>query len=137
MLYSPDKKNFMITDDDVFQGVEEAERRCMRCGRHISELKPFDDPEFSHVKVFPNYRFLNYVETDEKCEEILAAIRDCGESEDLYEFYGAENVRRALVYDERRGWVERCLECKDCLQEEGDFRHYTWKRVERNPEVEE
>lgn len=137
MLYSPDKKNTMITDDDVFQGVDESERRCMRCGRHISELKPFDDQEYSQVTVYSNYRTLNYVETDDKCEEILTAIRDCGESEDLYEFYGAENVRRALAYDERRGWMERCLECKDCLQEEGDFDHYTWKKVERKPEIEE
>lgn len=118
----------MIIDDDFFQDVDDHDRRCMRCGKHISELEPSNGPGFSQLKVSPNYRFLNYVETDEKCEEILAAIRDGGESEDLYKFYGAENVRKALAYDDRRRWVEKSIECKECLQEEGDFHHYTWSK---------
>ncbi len=118
----------MITYDDIFPGVAEADRRCVRCGRHISELKCFDDPEYSQVGVWLNRRFTEIFkyQNEELLKEICEAISQCGESEELWDCYGRENVGRALMYDPGR-WVVKSIECADCLQEEGDFNHYSWK----------
>jgi len=113
----------MITNDKLFQGIDKLDQRCMRCGRRISELKPFDDDKYSHLKVFPNYRQMYYVDRDEECEKILRDILEFGESEEFYEIYGEENVRRAFAYHERRSWVKETLECKDCYAILDDFFH--------------
>lgn len=116
----------MITYDDIFPGVAEVDRRCYRCGRHISELKNFEDPEYSQVAVFQNMRMLQEQPTNRLYAEIKKAIQDCDESEDLWDFYGRDNVRRALTYDPARS-PTLSIECADCGKEEGDFYHYSWK----------
>src|SRR5690242_10193524 len=112
----------MLTESNIFQGVDDANDNCTRCGKHISELKPFDDSE-NEAALRIRFRILNYYETDEKCEEILKAIGVGGLDEAIASF-GVEKVNEALGYDEGRGWIEESLECRDCINEPGEFFDY-------------
>lgn len=100
--------------------------QCTRCGKHIDNLEPFGDEagEFAGYKLIKNYRWLHFVDYNEECERIMEDISVFGLCQELYDFHGEDLIKRALSYNDRRDWSEKSFECKDCIHEEGDFKHY-------------
>lgn len=42
--------------------------------------------------------------------------------------YGVQKVNRALAYEAYREWSEPSWECKDCLNEPGEYFHHSWQK---------
>jgi hypothetical protein len=125
---------FIIKDKDgktiVFNGPPD-DKRCMRCGKHIDELIPIGGfseellPDTFDSKLIQNFRKLVILEYNERDKMIALDIGLFGVSEELYEFYGREDVERVLGYESVRGQVEVSWECIDCFRQDGEFMHYS------------
>ena len=106
------------------------DRRCQCCGRHISELEPFNFPEYPHCNghyLVMNFRraLLNNKEAEEAIFEAEGALYEsyefgdtCGEvrtvQDWLHEKYGEKGL--SLYYlGEGSLNISPSWECKDCI----------------------
>lgn len=111
------------------------EMRCTRCGKHVDDLIPFDLDEETHIylacgkRLIQNFRMADFVDYQENYEWILWSITECGQSDELYkelyEFFGRTQVEEAIRYEGMRGICVKGWECRDCIKEEGKFKHYS------------
>ena len=99
--------------------------RCMKCGKHVDELKPFGkegDPlngNFEGLKLVRRYRTM-LEETIEKYEQILSEYKHDPETgtdniSELELKYGEENIDSAFLYDQLSNTIESSYECRDCI----------------------
>lgn len=111
---------------EMFGNAPYEVRRCTRCGKHIDELEAFGEEagEFAGYKLIKTHRWFHIFKYNEEYEQILEDIGVFGLCEELYSFYGKQKVDWAISYEEGRNWTEKSLECKSCIYEEGDFKHY-------------
>ena len=101
------------------------DRKCQRCGKHTSELKPFGkegDPlvgNFEGALLVKTFRAMNE-EVDDELDKILSEYQNLGDGEgdnisELETKYGKEKVEQAFFYDQLSNTVEASWECRDCI----------------------
>lgn len=108
---------------------EQLMSHCIRCGKHVDELEPFqyEDsiiPFICGNKLVKNHRMVELVERCEVCEEILRRLANGNEKSELIRLYGKKDVEAAIEYEEYIGCVEASWECRECINEEGPYKHY-------------
>lgn len=95
------------------------DKKCERCGKHISELKPFGkagDPlngDFNGALLLKTFRPM-CEETIEEYEKILAECTG-DNTEELELKYGKEKVEHTFLYDQVKNTVAASWECRDCI----------------------
>lgn len=99
-----------------------ADKKCERCGKHISELEPFDNPIYGGSVLVKTYRAM-IEEENEEYEDILGCISELAEHKGwdnaiflTEQKYGKQKVDDAAIYDQLRSTVEANWECKDCIK---------------------
>ena len=98
-------------------------RKCERCDKHISELKPFGgkgDPlvgDFTGVFLIKRFRPLHEGEPIEKFELILAEyeLESDDKNIELEIKYGKTEIEKALLYDEAKHLISASWECRECI----------------------
>lgn len=104
--------------------------RCTRCGRHVNQLEPFDVDEnlsvtfISQNKLVKKCREIEFISECKLCEEILQKFAEGIGKTELINVYGSKNVEAAIYYEEHLGYVETSWECRECINEEGPYKHY-------------
>jgi hypothetical protein len=104
--------------------------RCTRCGKYVTELIPFNLeltvglPTCGGNRLVKRFRNLDFVEYHEESEIILKDMSTGKSIDELNRIYGTKKVEAAGQYESLKGYSERSWECKDCIQEEGDFKTY-------------
>ena len=122
----------MITDEEIFQYTPYDDRRCMRCGKHISELKPFGEGIYALATVAKTYRNIDFVPYNEEYELILQTLYEFGDSHEMQEAIGMDKYKSAISYEGMRGCTERSWECRDCIIQEGAFIHFSMNKKQKN-----
>lgn len=112
-----EKNNLNALDNDM---------RCTRCGKCVDELIPFDlkDSSYSGCKLIKQFREVDMVDYNEACEKIINEFSNGKEIDELNKIYGSDNVQSAILYESLIGNLESSWECKDCINDEGPYKHY-------------
>ena len=106
--------------------------RCSKCSRHVSELQPFEEPEFKGVKLVKTFRVL--VPYNELSEAILRDVKYAEPKTaipysdtaykglwrasnfiELEQKYGRALLHQAYVYDLMADSIVTYHECRDCF----------------------
>lgn len=112
-----------------------SDAKCMRCGKHVSELEPFGgagDPlvgDFSGAKLVKTFRAMyegkipKYEEVDKRETELLKEQN--GEysrevEETLIKEFGEELLEGYYFYQQVKDTVSASWECRDCIIEYPD-----------------
>lgn len=103
------------------------DRKCQRCGKHTSELKPFGkegDPlvgNFEGALLVKTFRAMNE-EIDTELDNINAYLQEIGDTKGWEEAirrseekFGKEKTDQAIFYDQLSNTVEASWECRDCI----------------------
>lgn len=95
------------------------DRKCQRCGKHISELQPFEEGQFKDALLAKTFRAMceeQYLEYDKILSEYQNLDNLEGDNiSELEAKYGKEKVEQAFFYDQLSNTVEASWECKDCI----------------------
>jgi len=101
---------------------------CMRCGRHVDDLQPFDIEDESSIehcsekRLVKNFRELKLVASNKLYERIIQNLSNGTTEKDLAVLYGADKVQAAISYESLQGNWEKSWECRDCIKEYGPFK---------------
>ena len=113
--------------------------RCHCCGKLISELKPYDNPEYPEfigTYLFKTYR--SYLPYNEEAEQALdEAEANCKEGQSpsqwLIEKYGEYKGNALNIMGHGSSTYESSWECKDCVVlDDDEFFDKRWKSREDN-----
>jgi hypothetical protein len=102
------------------------DRKCQKCGKHTSELKPFGGPgeplvgDFTGALLLKNYRSMYQGEPIEEYEKILDEyVYDSNNQTDnmkeLEDKYGSELLNDVFTYEQLCGTIGASWECRDCF----------------------
>ena len=114
-----------VNDSNEMPGVVKqqlpAHARCHCCGKYVSELKPYDDPEYPQFIGRYLFRtFRSYMPYDKEAELALdEAEENCKEGQSpsqwLIEKYGEEKGSELNYLGHGSSTYESSWECKDCI----------------------
>ena len=116
-----------------------AHARCHCCGKNISELKPYDNPEYP--KFIGTYLFRtsrSYLPYNEEAERVLnEAEENCKEGQSprqwLIEKYGEDKGLELNYLGHGSSTVSASWECRDCIiLDEKEYFEKLWKSTEDN-----
>ena len=110
---------------EIYINPPPSDKKCEKCGIHISELKPFGvagDPlvgDFNGQILLKTYRSMYEGPPIEKYETILNELIFDNEEKnninELYLKYGKENVEDAFVYSQMSDTLSASWECRNCI----------------------
>ncbi len=116
-----------------------AEGTCDCCGKHISELKPYDNPEYpKFIGAYLVKTFRSYLPYDKEAELALdEAEANCKEGQSprqwLIEKYGEEKGNDLNIMGYGSSTVSASWECRDCIVlDEKEYFEKLWKSTEDN-----
>ena len=113
--------------------------KCQCCRKHVSELKPYDNPEhpeFVGIYLFRTFRRgLPYNEEAERALD--EAEQNCKEGQSprqwLIEKYGEEKGNDLNIQGNGSSTVSASWECRDCIiLDEKEYFEKLWKSTEDN-----
>jgi hypothetical protein len=103
-----------------------SDRRCEKCGKHVSELKPFGGPgdplvgDFTGTLLLKNYRSMYEGQPIEEYEKILSEVaydidNQTDNIKELEDKYGKELLDKVITYDQICNTISASWECRNCF----------------------